>query len=430
MPMDGHFSPLTGLAVYLSQLGHDVRWYVGGRYGEKVTGLGLHHYPFVKAQTVNQENLDSLFPERASIKGALARIRFDIEQVFLLRAPEFVEDLTAIHAQWPFDLIIHDVAFIGGSFIKQLINVKTVSIGVLPLTESDDNLPPSGMGMKPMNSVPGRWVQRLMRYVVQRVIFRETNELHNRLRAGYGLPPEPDSLFDSVVHTADIHLQSGVPSFEYPRKRISPNVRFVGPLLPCNRGHKRPFEQVAKALQYKKVVLVTQGTVERDVEKIIVPTLEAYKQDPETLVIATTGGSRTSELCDRYPEENIIIEDFIDFSAVMAYASVYVTNGGYGGVMLALKHNLPIVVAGIHEGKNEIAARIDYCKVGIDLKTEMPKPAQIRKAVDKVTGDNTYRRNARKMGRQLSAYNPNELARQYIDALVAEQVLPELSVAD
>jgi UDP:flavonoid glycosyltransferase YjiC (YdhE family) len=429
MPMDGHFSPLTGLAVYLSQLGHDVRWYVGGHYGEKVKKLGLHHYPFVKAQTVNQENIEELFPERTSIKGAMARIRFDIKQLFLLRAPEFVEDLRAIHQAWPFDLVIHDVAFMAGAFIKQCIDVKTVSIGVVPLTESDDYLPPSGLGMKPMTSLPGRWVQGLMRHLVHKVVFRETNVLHNQLRADHGLPPESDFLFDSVVRTADVYLQSGVPDFEYPRKRISPNVRFVGPLLPYSRGPKRPFEHVAKALQYKNVVLVTQGTVERDVEKIIAPTLEAYKNDPETLVIATTGGSRTSELRDRYPQENLIIEDFIDFSAVMAYASVYVTNGGYGGVMLALKHNLPIVVAGVHEGKNEIAARIDYCQVGIDLKTETPKPGQIRRAIAKVTGDSMYRQNARKMGRQFSAYNPNELALQYIDALLAEPAKPELAVA-
>jgi UDP:flavonoid glycosyltransferase YjiC (YdhE family) len=100
MPMDGHFSPLTGLAVHLSNLGHDVRWYVGGEYGEKVRKLGLHHYPFVNARTVNQDNLEQEFPERATIKGSIARLRFDIKQVFLLRAPEFVEDMKDIYQTW------------------------------------------------------------------------------------------------------------------------------------------------------------------------------------------------------------------------------------------------------------------------------------------------------------------------------------------
>jgi UDP:flavonoid glycosyltransferase YjiC (YdhE family) len=29
LPADGHFKPLTGLAVHLRDLGHDVRWYTG-----------------------------------------------------------------------------------------------------------------------------------------------------------------------------------------------------------------------------------------------------------------------------------------------------------------------------------------------------------------------------------------------------------------
>ena len=422
MPMDGHFSPLTGLAVHLSQLGYHVRWYVGGHYGDIVSGLGLHHYPFVKAKTVNQENFDSLYPERASIKGTIARLRFDINELFLNRAPEFVEDLTAIHDEWPYDLIVHDVAFIGASFIRQLLDVKTVAVGVVPLAESDEYVGPPGMGMQPKSGFLGRQIQGLMRYMVQEVLFKPCNDLHNELRRDYGLAPVKEFLFDSLVRSADVYLQSGVPSFEYPRKQISPNIRFVGPLLPYSRGKRQAFEHAAKAIAYKRVVLVTQGTVERDIEKIIVPTLEAFKNDPDTLVIATTGGSQTDELRDRFPQANFIIENFISFGAVMPYASVYITNGGYGGVMLALQHNLPIVAAGIHEGKSEIAARIDYCKVGVDLKTETPKSTQILKAVNRILADPAYQQNVRKMSREFSTYNPSELAEQYIGELLGTRV--------
>lgn len=424
MPMDGHFSPLTGLAVHLSQLGHDVRWYVGGHYGARVQALGLRHYPFVKAQTVNQENVDHLFANRAYIRGTIARLRFDINKLFLNRVPEFVKDLKAIHQEWPFSLLVHDVAFMGGPFVQQLLNVKTVAIGVVPLAETDDKLPPAGLGMQPARTMVGCWSQHLLRYVVQRILFKPCNDLFNKLRQEQGLAPVSGFLLDSAIRTADVYLQSGVPGFEYPRKSISPNIRFVGPLLPHSRGKKPPFAHTARALQAKRVVLVTQGTVERNVEKLLVPTLEGFKNDPDTLVIATTGGSQTEELRDRFPQENFVIEDFINFNAVMPYASVYVTNGGYGGVMLALKHNLPIVAAGVHEGKNEIAARIGYCNVGVDLKTETPKPTQIRKAVERVLGDNSYRQQVRKLGREFTAYKPNELAEQYINELLANPVTP------
>ena len=36
VPADGHFNPLTGLAVHLKNLGCDVRWYTSNSYAEKI----------------------------------------------------------------------------------------------------------------------------------------------------------------------------------------------------------------------------------------------------------------------------------------------------------------------------------------------------------------------------------------------------------
>ncbi|WP_207503592.1 glycosyltransferase [Telluribacter humicola] len=428
IPADTHFGPLTNLAVQLSDLGYDVRWYAGGHYGEKVTRLGLHHYPFVKARTVDRDNLKTLFPERSRIKGTIAKLRFDYKELSLLRAPEFVEDLKDIYADWPYDLIVHDADFLGGDFLREILPVKTVAIGVAPLAESDPSLPAYGLGKQPARSLPGRWMQHLMRYVVQQVRLKPIDDLYNKLRQQQGLPKAQEFVFDAVIHHADLYLQSGVPGFEYPRRHISLNIRFVGAILPYTRGRKRAYEHTFRALQARRVVLVTQETTEKDIEKLLVPTLKAYREEPSTLVIATTGGYGTEELRNRFPQDNFIIEDHIDFDTVMPYVSVFVTNGGYSGVMQALKHNLPIVVAGINDGRNEIAARIEYCKAGINLNTEKPKTVHIWQAIDQVLTDGTYRRNVRKLGRELGTYNANKLATHYIEALAKEQesrLMPE-----
>lgn len=168
------------------------------------------------------------------------------------------------------------------------------------------------------------------------------------------------------------------------------------------------------------MILATQGTVERSVEKILVPTLEAYKHDPDTLVIVTTGGSGTAELREHYPQPQFLIDDFIDFETIMPHVDVYVTNGGYGGVMLALQHKLPVVVAGIHEGKNEIAARVHFNQVGIDLKTETPKPGQIRQAVARLLNDKSYRQRVQTLSEEFAQYQPVQLVEQYVNGLLNE----------
>jgi UDP:flavonoid glycosyltransferase YjiC (YdhE family) len=131
-------------------------------------------------------------------------------------------------------------------------------------------------------------------------------------------------------------------------------------------------------------------------------------------VIATTGGSGTEVLRKRFPDENFIIEDFIPFADVLPYCDVYITNGGYGGVMLGIQHKVPMVVAGVHEGKNEIAARVGYFKLGVNLKTEQPTAEQIVNAVDKVTSDVVYKTNVSKLAREFSQYKPESILDGYL----------------
>jgi UDP:flavonoid glycosyltransferase YjiC (YdhE family) len=108
----------------------------------------------------------------------------------------------------------------------------------------------------------------------------------------------------------------------------------------------------------------------------------------------------------------------------MPYADVYVTNGGYGGVMLGITHQLPIVAAGVHEAKNEITARVGYFKVGIDLKTERPTPGRVRKSVAEVLTDPVYRQNVTRLSEELAQYNANALCAKYF-AEVLGQPEPE-----
>lgn len=68
------------------------------------------------------------------------------------------------------------------------------------------------------------------------------------------------------------------------------------------------------------------------------------------------------------------------------------SDGGCGGTQQALAHGLPVVVAGVTEGKNEVAARVAWSGAGINLKTETPSSAeQIRRDVRTLLDDTSYR---------------------------------------
>lgn len=417
MPYEGHFNPLTGIAMHLKSLGHDVRWYSGSIFKDKIDSLGIPYYPFQKALDFNQHNVHILFPERDQIRGAIGKLKYDLKTAFILRSTEFYEDIKDINESWSFDLLISDVAFTGMPFVKEKLNKKVVSVGVFPLIETSRDLPPTGLAMTPSTSFLGQKKQDFLRFFADKVIFQEAANLFARLFREHGMAPVKGNIFDVLGKKTDLLLQSGTPGFEYSRSDLSKKVRFVGPLLPFSKDGKGLAGLGEQLGKYEKVILVTQGTLEKDPEKILIPTLEAFKDTP-VLVVATTGGAGTAELQARYPQENLVIRDFIPFNDIMPHCDVYVTNGGYGGVMLSIQNQLPMVAAGIHEGKNEINARIGYFKIGIDLKTEFPTSAQVRTGVEKVLADGIYKSNVKKLSREFKDYHPHSLCTQYIDDLL------------
>ena len=412
-PADGHFNPMTGIAVHLQWLGCDVRWYTSDLYATKLKNLQIPHFPFRKALNVTGDNINQVFPERENINGKVAKLNFDITNVFVRRGPEFFDDIKEIHKEFPFDVMVADCAFTGIPFVADKLGIPVIAIGVLPLFQTSKDLAPSGLGITPSYSFFGKIKQGMLRFAAGKILFRQANKVMRNIMEEHGIEHHNLGVFDILVNKASLLLQSGTPGFEYFRSDLGKHIRFIGPLLPYqSKKQKAPWHD-ARLNQYEKIIVVTQGTVEKNVEKILVPTLEAFK-NTDTLVIATTGGSGTVMLKERFPQKNLVIEDFIPFGDIMPYADVYISNGGYGGVMLGIENQLPLVVAGVHEGKNEINARIGYFKLGVNLNTETPKSHQIRKAVEEAIGNPVYKESIIRLGNEFRGYEPNELTTFYI----------------
>jgi UDP:flavonoid glycosyltransferase YjiC (YdhE family) len=416
-PMDGHFNPLTALAVYLKEKGYDVRWYTSDIYKHKLKKLNIPFYPLKKAMDVSMDKYEEKFPSRRKIKSQTKKLVFDIINAFILRGPEYFSDIKEIHKRFSFDLLIADCAFTGSPFVKELMNIPVICVGVFPLVETSVDLPPNGLAMAPFYTMTGKMKQALLRKLARLFIFKNPNKIMYRLFDEYGVQHNRESLFDVLINKCDRFLQIGTQGFEYYRSDLSKNISFIGPLLPYH-NENNPIWFDERLNRFSKIILATQGTIEKDVSKIIMPTLEAYKNEPDVLVIATTGGNKTQILKEKYPQQNFIIEDYIPFQYVMPYADVYVTNGGYGGVMLGIENKLPLVVAGLHEGKNEINARVGYFDLGINLKTERPLPRQIKSAVNAVLNNPLYKQNVNNLAEEFSLCNPLQLCEATVKELL------------
>jgi MGT family glycosyltransferase len=415
IPADGHFNPMTGIAMELKQLGHEVRWYTSKMFEEKLKELDIHHYAYKKALEVNQFTINEVFPQRKKLKAGVPQLKFDLKHFFIYRAPEYFEDISEIKQDFPFDVLVCDSAFTAGRLVKDKLNVRLVGVGISPVMSTSKDLPPYGLGLTPGHSFAQRIKQNLLRYVAKNIIFKESTAEYNKILARYHLSAQTTAIFDNPVLQSDIFLQSGTPGFEYERRDMPEKLQFVGPLHAYKNFRQKEFnyDWMARLGRYKKKILISQGTFEPDHSKLIIPALEALK-DKDYLLIVATGYHGTNELRKKYRQDNIIIEDFIDFDFIMPKTDAFITNGGYGGTLLAIDHALPMVAAGVNEGKNEICARIGYFNLGINLKTEKPTPEEIKKALHEIISNPLYKKNMEKLRDEFRNYDPYKLSADLI----------------
>jgi UDP:flavonoid glycosyltransferase YjiC (YdhE family) len=412
-PADGHFNPLTGIAMHLKAAGHDVRWYAGPSYIPKVERLGIPVYPYQRAREVTGDNLGTLFPERASLHGP-ALIRFDGKHIFVANTGNYFEDVREIDASFPFDVLFCDAGFYAMKLIKEKLGKRVCAFGVAPSLEASKDVPPNFVGLRPAKTAIGKLFHQGMRFMMERMVLDDVKGLYNDILSNYGLASIEGSLFDVSYRSPDVVFQSGVPGFAYPRRERNPKVMFVGVLQPYKASIAMAFAHQEKLDRYERVILISQGTVDnKDQHKLIIPSLEALK-DTGALLIVTTAHYQTEALRQRYPQDNVVIEDFVDFDFILDYTDLFICNGGYGSVLLSLSKGVPLVTAGIREGKNDVNAHVDYFGVGIDLRTENPKPEAIRRAAERVLRELRWKQNAARLRDELNRYCPYELIDAYL----------------
>ena len=405
MPADGHFNPLTGIAVQLADRGHDVRWYAGPAYGTKLDRLGMRWFPYERATEVMASNLNDLFPERAGLKGPKL-ISLDLEALFVSQVENHFQDLAQLRQEWPFDALVCDGALYAEQLVAESLQIPVFAVG-LTMVMPDANGPPPFFGLRPARTPVGRLHHAVVRRMLASAMKAGTTH-YNQILAQHGIAPiRPDGFpHEPMLRTRRVFL-NGSPGLEFPGYQPLANAEYVGPLVPARRvtSPRAALPDIVVDTS-KRVVAVSQGTVDNtDPGKLLVPTIEALKDSPY-VVVATTAGAGTEALRARYPLPNVVIEDYIDYDDLFAHVDVFVTSGGFGSNLIAFLHGVPVVGAGKREGKNDINARVGYNQLGIDLRSEHPKPAAVLKAVQTVLDDPTYATNVANLRAELQAYDP------------------------
>jgi UDP:flavonoid glycosyltransferase YjiC (YdhE family) len=384
-PAAGHVNPIAAIGRILVADGHDVVALSGKAFAKRFEGIGASFRPLPAGADPDFQDIASFVPELKSLPAGtprLVRSRIVLGRVFIDTIPLQHEALQQTLRDVPVDAVIADNAFLGA--LPMLLGARAqrppiILCGTSILHWQRADGAPNFAGLPPATSEAERREYAAMAEVRDVALEQPNIGRANRHLKTLGVRPLPRNLFESAIELADVHMQPSVPGFEFLRALPS-SVRFIGalPIVP----NQAPLPSWADELEGpRKVVLVSQGTVaNHDLGLLVAPTLAALANQPDLLVVATTGGRPVEAIPGPIPA-NARLARYLPFEWLLPKVDAFVTNAGYGGVNQALSFGIPLVAAGLSEDKADVSVRVAWSGVGINLATERPTPVALRSAV-------------------------------------------------
>jgi MGT family glycosyltransferase len=417
-PIQGHVAPMIAIARDLVDRGHTVTVLTGSRFRDAIEAAGATHRALSGIADYDDRVMQDHLPDRDRYRG-IGKLQYDVQTIFIKPVPEQTRAVERAIAELEPDAILVDAAFAG--IIPLLLDdpasrPPVLAAGVVPLSQSSTDVAPYGLGLRPNASFAGRLRNRALNILVQRVVFRETQRLANLTMLELGRTALDDFVLD-LSRLFDRFLQLSPAEFEYPRRDLSSNLRFVGTVLPPAPVAGALPEWWHELDGERPVVHVSQGTIDnKDFGRLVHPTLEALA-DRDVLVVVATGGRPVAELGEL--PANARAAEFLPYDLLLPKTDVFVTNAGFGGVQYALSHGVPLVAAGDTEDKPEVSMRVEWTGVGVNLKTGTPTSRAVGDAVERVLADPSYRARAAALAGRIDEYDTFGLIERELETAAA-----------
>ncbi|KAL1653330.1 hypothetical protein SLS61_004207 [Didymella pomorum] len=416
-----HFEKIAKVAVVLAELGYPVI-FVTGRIFEKDL-INLHpkisYHPLIggedKMTTEEYSIYESktglereLYIMKIALMGSMKPAHETLQQIFRDFRTEHGTRAPLI-SLFDTPVIGHHPILLGASGVKPDVSIV---INCHPLTMNSNDSFPFYLGKAPHVGPDAQAIHH--RANLDQRNDHMTSTLSNWYwEALKGLGANTDRyLMDSMHSVTDRILSLGVPEFEFPRSDIQPTIHYFGAFKKPKRSDVERtdlpiwWSDITDAKQRgKRVIAVSQGTVETDLSDLLLPTLEALKHRDDVLIVATTVAVEPSDVPDLVVPRNARVAKFVPYDLLLPMVDVLVNNGGYGAIIQALEQGIPVVVSGEGQDKAVTNAIIQWSGVGVDIGGRSPGIENIRKSVEKVLSRTSYKKKAEAMGQSFARYD-------------------------
>jgi UDP:flavonoid glycosyltransferase YjiC (YdhE family) len=224
--------------------------------------------------------------------------------------------------------------------------------------------------------------------------------------------PSLRSPFDEYDRAERV-LVTGTEAFDFPARRLAPNVRYVGTPIDDKDAPAGAWCSPWPAEDARPLVLVSLSTLDQGQAPVMHRILEAVGQMPVRSLV-TLGPSLNKDEFSQSP--NIVFESFAPHSAVLPHVAAIVSQCGLGTLSKALAHGVPLLCMPLVGDQPDNAARIVAHGAGLRL-SQGASAEQIRASLSEVLGVPGYRAAAQRMGLQIAQATPEITAANELEAV-------------
>ncbi|KAH7311710.1 hypothetical protein B0I35DRAFT_357012 [Stachybotrys elegans] len=406
-PHEGHTLPLLTVASTLAKRGWTLDFVLGEQFRDRVEAIGSTLSPIPDAMT----------PERMAVRNmvpmGLPRVIYDLQNIFIERTEErwlVLRDVLAkVRESDPSRevIIVTEPFFMGANPMLYGAPLpkgwakrpRVVSLGIAALLAFSIDVGPVGMGLLPDSSKAGRKRNQLLQLMVTMGPMAQLIELQHKILEKLGATDFSGAVTDATsswYYAPDALLQLCPRSLEFERSDMPPNVEFVGwPVATTVE------EQTVRAMPSwwddvmtsgRKIVMVSQGTVQLDYTDLVVPTMRALANRDDVYTVVVLGAKGATLPDDVEMPDNVRVVDYFPYDMILAHADVFVMNAGYGGMMHGVLNGVPMVFAGATEDKPDVAARGEWAGIAVNLDTGKPSEKQVGEAVQEILTNDRYKK--------------------------------------
>jgi MGT family glycosyltransferase len=361
LPLHGHINPSLPLVRELVGRGDEVVYYSTDAFATKIAQTGARYRPYRSEFLADLTQL----PERLE----------ELSWLLMRTTGELLErELTAFRAERP-DYLITDSVAPWGQWLGEVLGLPVITSVSTFAFNRRVLVFAASHGVRPKST---KLVLSKILHISKSIwLGRRLSRRHSVKGPGIaGLVFGRSAL--NIVYTSRF--------FQPFAETFDDRFEFVGPSVPAPDGMAR------SVAGEPPLVYVSLGTLFNAEATFFRDCFEAFRN--MNVRVTMSIGSNVSEASLGPAPRNFSVQAFVPQLDVLQSASVFVTHGGMNSVSESLYYGVPLVVIPQMSEQELVGRRVEQLGAGLYLAKPKAAAATLRESVERVLGDEGFRKQA------------------------------------